>query len=68
MPVLSTWAGKSKFSFEGSVNKGTKITFGNGYSVFVSKEQYVNLINAFQGRTVNIGTLRDSAYKTFFVT
>ena len=62
-PVLSTWAGKSKFSYEGSVNEGTKITFGSGHSVFVSKEQYVNLLNAFQGRTVNIGTSRDSAPK-----
>ncbi len=56
MPELSTWAGKSKFSYEGSVKEGTKIMFGRGQSVFIYPEQYAKLLNTFSSKTVNVGT------------
>jgi hypothetical protein len=60
MPTLATWAGKSSFSYSGSVNQGTKISYGKGgaYSITVSGSQYAALLNNFRGRTVEIGTSR----------
>ncbi len=40
MTELSTWTGKSKFSYKDSVKEGTKIFFGRGHSVFVSRTIY----------------------------
>ena len=28
MPTLATWAGRSRFSYDGSVKEGTVITYG----------------------------------------
>lgn len=60
MPTLATWAGKSSFNYSGSVNHGTKISYGKGgsFSITVSGSQYTALLNNFKGRTVEIGTSR----------
>ena len=58
MQTLRTWAGKSSFKYTGSVNNGTTITYGSGFSFNVSAAQYAELLNYFRGRTVNIGTSR----------
>lgn len=55
---LETWAGKSSFSYTGSVKSGTIITYGSGFSLSVSADQYTKLLNYFEGRTINIGTSR----------
>ena len=58
MPTLPTWAGKSSFSYVGSVKKGTTITYGRGFHIIISAEQYTALLNHFRGHTVSIGTPR----------
>ncbi|MCX5886962.1 MAG: hypothetical protein NT096_13815 [Proteobacteria bacterium] len=63
MTDLPTWAGKSKFSYIGSVKEGTYITYGRGFSCKVSAKQYSALIDHFRGKTVNIGTSRDNPPK-----
>ena len=58
MPTLKTWAGRSEFKYEGSVDMGTTITFGNGNRAKITADQYNALLNHFRGRTVDIGTSR----------
>ena len=60
MKTLSTWAGKSRFSYSGSVTQGTKITYGSGFSVVISALQYNDLLRHFQGQIVGIGTSHTS--------
>ena len=58
---MKTWAGRSKFKYDGSVDTGTRIFFGkNSYSVSVSKNQYDRLRQRFLNQTVDIGTSRDN--------
>lgn len=57
---LLTWAGKSKFSYSGSVAQGTTITYGSGFLITLSAFQYNALLNHFRGRTVDIGTSHDN--------
>jgi hypothetical protein len=59
--ALRTWAGKSRFSYEGSVDTGTEIRYGKRSRVTVSGRQYSALLEHFKGRTVPIGTSRDRA-------
>jgi len=59
--LLSTWAGRSEFEYDGSVSSGTTIYYGTGFLTRVSKEQYSALLQYFRGQTVNIGTSRDRA-------
>jgi len=61
MPTLPTWAGRSRFSYSGSVAQGTTITFGRGFSLTISPTQYSALLNHFRGQTVDIGTSRDNS-------
>ena len=61
MHRLLTWAGRSSFSYTGSVAEGTKIRFGRtGQVICVSKDQYDALRKAFLNQTVPIGTSRTS--------
>lgn len=56
--TTSTWAGKSSFSYSGSVQQGTEISFGSNQKVYVSAGQYNDLLKTFRGQAVNIGTSR----------
>jgi hypothetical protein len=58
MQTLPTWAERSKFSYSGSVTHGTKITYGEGFSVTVSVSEYSALLKHFRGKTVDIGISR----------
>ena len=58
---LRTWAGRSKFEYEGSVAQGTRIRYGKGWEVYVSREQYQALLRHFQGVETDMGTSRDTA-------
>ncbi len=58
MKKLKTWAGRSNFAYEGSVVVGTKIVYGNRWTISISAEDYQKLLVQFRGRTVNIGTSR----------
>jgi len=60
---LETWAGRSTFEYEGSVQTGTRIKFGANHIVNVSSEDYSRLLTHFQGRIVPIGTSRDNPPK-----
>jgi hypothetical protein len=58
---LDTWAGRSKFEYEGSVAEGTTIRYGQGWTVTVSAEQYHALLNHFRDAETEMGTSRDTA-------
>ena len=58
MKEISTWGGKSKFTYDGSVSEGTKIVFKSGVVLKFSKEEYEKILNFFIGKAVNIGTSR----------
>ena len=59
---LPTWAGRSQFNYEGSVEEGTIIYFGNNQNqqVTVTADHYNDLLAEFNGRLVAIGTSRDN--------
>jgi len=58
MPELLTWGGRSRFSYTGSVCDGTNITYGSGFTIFISADHYQRLLNHFKGRRVPCGTSR----------
>jgi hypothetical protein len=60
MKELSTWGGRSKFRYSGSVTAGTSISYGKGWSVYITAAQYQALLNHFRGEEVEIGTSRDA--------
>jgi len=60
MRTLKTWAGRSEFSYEGSVAQGTTIIYGKRNRLNITASQYNALLNHFQSRTVDIGTSRDN--------
>ena len=63
MVDLKTWAGKSNFSYTGSVEQGTTISYGKGSSVKISSDVYSKMLTNFKGLTVNIGTSRTAPPK-----
>lgn len=58
MIELPTWGERSTFSYDGSVQRGTKITYGSGWTVFISAGDYRQLLNYFKGKCVPCGTSR----------
>jgi len=58
MPTLPTWGGKSRFRYEGSVETGTNITYGQERKIRVEAHQYAALRRRFRGREVPVGTPR----------
>ncbi len=59
---LPTWANKSDFKYDGSLQTGLVIYFGSGYSeeIKVPKTMCQQLLAAFSGKTVPMGTSRTS--------
>jgi hypothetical protein len=53
---LVTLTRKRPFHYEGSVEKGTTILFGQNKYAIITADQYKELINHFKGKTVSIGT------------
>ena len=53
-----TWAGRSEFKYTGSVETGTEITYGKGFKVRVSAQQYNRLRKNFINDVVSVGTTR----------
>jgi len=58
MKTFKTWAGRSTFSYVGSVKRGTRIIYGKGFCSSISASQYTELLHHFRGRRVDIGTSR----------
>ena len=56
--MSETWGGRSTFSYVGSVETGTIITYGRGYSIKVTAQQYVALRQHFLNRVIPAGTSR----------
>lgn len=56
-----TWAGKSSFEYDGSVEGGTRITYGKGNSIEVAGQQYTALRKKFMQRVIPVGTSRTNA-------
>ena len=62
--VLRTWSGRRKFSYFGSVPKGTQIEYGGGFSYKgPSDAQYRDLLEHFSKKKVPVGTSHDSPPK-----
>jgi hypothetical protein len=63
--TIGTWAGKSSFKYSGSVQEGTKISYGEmgKYTININREQFTALINHFKGQTVEAGTSRTNPPK-----
>ena len=57
-PMPTTWGGRSKFSYTGSVETGTEIIYGNGWKARVSAQDYAALRRHFISRIVPMGTSR----------
>ena len=59
--ILSTWAGRSRFEYTGSVAAGTEIRYGQQpYLQRISGELYARLLAHFSGAVVDIGTSFDN--------
>jgi hypothetical protein len=59
MPTtLSTWGGRSRFTYDGSVEGGTDITYGEGRRARVDAHHFVDLRHRFLNREESIGTSR----------
>ena len=56
-----TWAGRSNFDYTGSVESGTDISYGKGFKVRVSSQQYAKLRKYFKNNIVPVGTSRTDA-------
>ena len=54
----ATWRGRSHFTYTGSIELGTKITYGEGNNINVSAEQYAALREQFINQTIEVGTSR----------
>ena len=59
MTELTTWEGRSKFSYEGSLTEGVTIYYGAGHKQRILAGQWANLLEAFSGQTVKVGTSRN---------
>ena len=59
MPIL-TWGGSSTFEYNGCVETGTEILFGENENQTILTQQWQNLRQHFIGRIVKIGTSRDN--------
>ena len=56
--MIDTWGGRSQFDYLGSIAAGTRITYGDGNEITVTAQQYRELLNYFQGRTVSVSPER----------
>jgi hypothetical protein len=54
--VSQTWAGKTKFTYYGSVTEGTTIPLYGNNRVFISALNYDSLLLCFRGCIVDLGT------------
>jgi|GEM_PF-679254 len=55
---LPTWAGRSKFCYFGSVERGVIIQYGTGREVKMLPSQFAEMFWHFSGRIVNVGASR----------
>ena len=56
--MLKTWGGRSRFEYNGRVETGTDIEFGQGNHIRVKAQQYAALRRHFLDRMVPVGTSR----------
>ncbi len=59
MPIL-TWGGMSTFEYDGSIETGTEIHFGENQTQEITEQQWQNLRRQLIGQVVEIGTSRDN--------
>lgn len=55
---LETWGKHGRFTYSGSVEKGTRVTFGRGGAFVVSAETYAELLTRFGGQLALVGNSR----------
>ncbi len=54
--ISQTWAGKTEFTYFGSVAEGTTIPIYGYQRVIISASDYESLLDQFRGCTVDLGT------------
>lgn len=62
MRTVPTWSGCSQFQYAGSVARGVRIRYGSKGKgqVAVTAKEFADLLAAFGGRRVDVGTSRTS--------
>jgi hypothetical protein len=58
MPTISTWAGRSRFSYDGCPSCGTRIVHGKERVITIDRNDYRALRAVFIGKTVAVGASR----------
>lgn len=56
--MVDTWGGRSEFEYQGNVQQGTVIIYGNNNRITITAEQYQQLINHFVGQNVTVSPER----------
>ena len=57
-PSLDAWGKRGRFTYAGSVEKGTRIVYGRSQSFTVSAAAYADLLTRFRGQLAPIGNSR----------
>src|SRR5438477_12325469 len=57
-PSLDAWGKRGRFTYAGSVEKGTRIVYGRNQSFTVSAVAYGELLAHFRGQLAQIGNSR----------
>lgn len=56
--MVDTWGGQSQFEYEGDLQVGTVITYGQGRRLTVTPQQYQQLLMDFAGQHVPVSPSR----------
>src|SRR5438874_7787389 len=57
-PSLDAWGKHGRFTYAGSVEKGTRVVYGRGRSFTISAAAYAELLTRFRGQLAAIGNSR----------
>lgn len=56
--MFDTWGGQSDFDYEGDLQQGTTIIYGQGRRQVVTSQQYRLLLTEFAGQTIPVAPAR----------
>lgn len=60
-PSLDAWGKHGRFSYQGGIERGTRIVYGRNKQFVVPAETYAELLSHFAGKEVAIGASRRPA-------
>lgn len=59
--AMNAWGKRGRFTYQGDLERGTRIKYGHGKSFIVPPSMYRELLTHFSGATVAIGLSRNPA-------